>query len=83
MESDAEVAASRRCADCPQLRLVGSAQIVQWTRLSRQRIQQIVERPDFPAPIASPLRARLWLESDVRAWLRLHHPTEDMPDDRT
>jgi prophage regulatory protein len=36
--------------------------------LSRQRVQQIVSRDDFPAPIAHLGMGKVWRTADVRAW---------------
>lgn len=40
--------------------LMGAREISVRLGLSRQRVQQLAERPDFPAPVASLRRGRVW-----------------------
>lgn len=56
-------------------RLMGAAEI--GTRLggvSRQRVQQIVSRPDFPKPVAVLGMGKVWNADDVERWIREHRP---------
>lgn len=55
--------------------LMGAAEI--GTRLggvSRQRVQQIVSRPDFPEPLAVLGMGKVWNAEDVEAWIKEHRP---------
>lgn len=48
--------------------LVGAAEIGLMFGVSRQRVQQLVSRPGFPAPAFTLLMGKIWRESDVRKW---------------
>ena len=63
-----------RCAVDRAGRLAGSGDIAKRLRMSRQRVQQIAAEPDFPEPLQTLAMGRVWLESDVEAWLRGHRP---------
>jgi predicted DNA-binding transcriptional regulator AlpA len=52
--------------------LVGSAEIAQLLGVSRQRVQQLIASPDFPAPDAVLAMGKVWLRADVIAWARAH-----------
>jgi hypothetical protein len=39
---------------------------------SRQRVQQIAERCDFPEPYQQVRFGRIWLAVDVEAWIQQH-----------
>ena len=59
----------------PQPRdLVGSAEAALLLGVSRQRVGQLVERPDFPAPIArlsaGPVWTRISIEAFNQSWTR-------------
>ncbi|MDG4767358.1 DNA-binding protein [Solwaraspora sp. WMMD406] len=41
--------------------------------VSRQRAAILVDRPDFPAPIATLTVGRIWLAADVRAYAEKRH----------
>jgi hypothetical protein len=41
---------------------------------SRQRIDQLTRRSDFPGPCAALVNGRVWLGADVEAWIRAHRP---------
>jgi hypothetical protein len=43
--------------------------------VSRTYAQQISSRKDFPAPAADLRHIRLWLRSDVEAWMDKNRPT--------
>ena len=47
---------------------MGSAEIGALFGISRQRVQQIIARPDFPAPITELAMGKVWSATDVRAW---------------
>ncbi|GAA4596359.1 hypothetical protein GCM10023107_37320 [Actinoplanes octamycinicus] len=52
--------------------LMGAWEIALRMGLSRQRVQQLAERPDFPAPVASLRMGRVWRTAEIELWLRTH-----------
>ena len=40
--------------------------------VSRQRVQQLVTRPDFPAPLAALAMGKVWDGDQVTAWAKAH-----------
>ena len=54
--------------------LVGSAEIQAYLQVSRQRIQQIINRPNFPAPYCVLQMGKVWLPADIEAWAAVHRP---------
>ncbi|GAA2346608.1 DNA-binding protein [Dactylosporangium salmoneum] len=52
--------------------VMGAHEIGQMLGVSRQRVQQITARPDFPAPAWTLAMGKAWLAVDVRAWVREH-----------
>lgn len=52
--------------------LVGSAEIGRMLGVSRQRVQQIVNRKDFPAPEVTLEMGKVWKRSEIVAWARTH-----------
>ncbi|GAA2894083.1 hypothetical protein Acy02nite_55560 [Actinoplanes cyaneus] len=52
--------------------LMGAREIAVRMGLSRQRIQQLAERPDFPAPVASLRMGRVWRTTEIESWLRTY-----------
>ena len=50
---------------------MGAQEIGDLFGVSRQRVQQIVSRQDFPAPIAKLAMGKVWRTSDVREWATL------------
>ena len=52
--------------------LVGSAEIGRMLGVSRQRVQQLVKRKDFPPPEAELDMGKVWKRADVLAWARSH-----------
>ena len=52
--------------------LMGSAEIAAMLGVSRQRVQQLVARPDFPAPDAVLAMGKVWRKADVTAWAKAH-----------
>jgi len=59
--------------------LVGSAEIGRMLGVSRQRVQQLIKRADFPAPEVTLEMGKVWKRSEVAAWARGHG--RDIPDD--
>ncbi len=65
-------------ADRP--RLLGAAEIAERMGLSRQRVQQLAERDDFPEPYQELRMGRVWLEHDIEMWImafRQSPPADD------
>lgn len=55
------------------MRLVGTQEIRQRLgTVSRQRVNQIVGRLDFPTPLAVLAHGRIWDADKVDAWIREH-----------
>jgi hypothetical protein len=50
------------------MELVGSAEIGVLFGVSRQRVQQLIARPDFPKPCADLAMGKVWRARDVHAW---------------
>jgi predicted DNA-binding transcriptional regulator AlpA len=50
------------------LSLMGSAEIEKLFGVSRQRVQQLIAKPGFPAPAAELAMGKVWRAEDVRAW---------------
>jgi predicted DNA-binding transcriptional regulator AlpA len=55
-----------------QARFMGVWEIEQWFGVSRQRVHQLIARPDWPAPCAVLAMGRIWLREDVEAWAARH-----------
>jgi hypothetical protein len=49
--------------------LVGATEAAQLLGVSRQRVGQLAERPDFPAPIARVSAGPIWTRASVHAFL--------------
>jgi predicted DNA-binding transcriptional regulator AlpA len=47
--------------------------------VSRQRVYQIVERSDFPTPVAVLAQGRIWLASEVEDWLAIYRSDQGQP----
>ncbi|GIF04636.1 helix-turn-helix transcriptional regulator [Actinoplanes siamensis] len=52
------------------LRLVGAREIAVRLGLSRQRIQQLADRDDFPVPFQELTMGRVWWAHEVEEWIR-------------
>ena len=48
--------------------VMGAAEIGRLLGVSRQRVQQLVKTPGFPAPVAVLDMGKVWLGKDVRTW---------------
>ncbi|GAA4961574.1 helix-turn-helix transcriptional regulator [Actinoplanes utahensis] len=48
--------------------VMAAAEIADYLGVTRQRVAVLVERPDFPAPVAHLSVGRIWRTSDVRQW---------------
>ncbi len=56
------------------VRLMGTGEIRTRLGYSRQWTQRIIDRADFPAPGYQLGGRRIWLASDVEAWIKQHRP---------
>lgn len=54
-------------ADSPWL--VGVAEIAVALGVTRQRVAQLSEEPDFPGTVADLKAGRIWLRSDIEEWI--------------
>jgi prophage regulatory protein len=48
--------------------LVGAAEIQRMLGVSRQRVTQLTQRPDFPEPTVVLARGAVWHTEDIVAW---------------
>lgn len=55
--------------------LVTGAEAARRLGVSRQRLQQLAARDDFPEPLGVLGRANVWRSSDVAAWAVEHDRT--------
>lgn len=60
--------------------MIGAYEIGQMLGVSRQRVQQIVSRADFPAPIKVLAMGKIWLTGDVEKWVREHRTALTEPE---
>jgi predicted DNA-binding transcriptional regulator AlpA len=49
---------------------MGAGEIARRLGLSRQRVQQLAERDDWPEPYDELAMGRVWRISDIEAWIR-------------
>jgi prophage regulatory protein len=54
--------------------LMGAREIEARLGISRQRVQQLVSRADWPAPYDELAMGKVWRVEDVEAWVRAHRP---------
>ena len=54
------------------LPLVGAHEIRGMLGLSRQRVQQLAARSDFPRPVAELAQGKVWVLADIEAWISVH-----------
>jgi len=57
--------------------LVGAAEIAALLGVSRQRVQQLISRPDFPQPDAVLAMGKVWRLPDVQTWAKAHGRLSD------
>jgi len=50
--------------------LVSRVEIAELLGISRQRVQQLTDRPDFPPPVADLAIGKVWARSAVEQWAR-------------
>ncbi|GAA4607529.1 hypothetical protein GCM10023107_81910 [Actinoplanes octamycinicus] len=70
--ADAAPGCARCWASSERPKLMASGEITQRLGVSRQRVQQLTQRDDFPAPYAELSLGRIWLASDVELWIQQH-----------
>jgi prophage regulatory protein len=58
-------------------RLVALREIAERLGVSPSRARQLADRWDFPAPYDELHMGRVWLTTDVEAWIREHRPPVD------
>lgn len=63
-------------------RVLGSAEIAQGLNVSKPRVQQLVRKPDFPAPLVVLSMGKVWRREDIERWagarqMRLAGGTEE------
>jgi prophage regulatory protein len=56
--------------------LMGAAEIAERLGVSRQRVQQLVRRRDWPAPVAVLTMGKVWRTVDVEAWIKANRSNE-------
>jgi predicted DNA-binding transcriptional regulator AlpA len=54
--------------------LMGAAEIAERLGVSRQRVQQLVKRKDWPAPVAELTMGKVWRSAEIEAWIKTHRP---------
>lgn len=58
----------------PILDAMGAAEIARHLGVSRQRVQQLVRTPGFPAPIAVLDMGKVWDAGEIREWAKTYVP---------
>jgi len=61
--------------------LYGPQELQERLRVSRQRVQQLIRRPDFPEPYDRLAMGSVWRIADVEAWIKKYRPHLDEPDE--
>jgi predicted DNA-binding transcriptional regulator AlpA len=61
--------------------LMGAAEIAERLGVSRQRVQQLIARRDWPKPFDTLAMGKVWKSEDVEAWIREHRPDLARPDE--
>jgi predicted DNA-binding transcriptional regulator AlpA len=51
---------------------VGSAEVAAMLGVSRQRVQQLIARKDWPDPVVVLKMGKVWKRADVEQWMRDH-----------
>jgi predicted DNA-binding transcriptional regulator AlpA len=54
---------------------MGAAEIAERLGVSRQRVQQLVKRADWPAPVAELTMGKVWRTADIEAWITANRPS--------
>ncbi len=64
-----------------KIKLMGAAEIGARLRVSRQRTYQLINRRDFPEPLAVLAMGQVWDAADVEKWIKENRPHLDEPDE--
>ncbi|BCY08722.1 AlpA family transcriptional regulator [Actinoplanes sp. L3-i22] len=56
---------------------MGAREIAVRMGLSRQRVQQLAERADFPAPVVSLCMGRVWRAAEIEFWLHTYRDSDE------
>jgi prophage regulatory protein len=56
--------------------LMGAREIENRLGVSRQRVQQLVSRSDFPAPYDELAMGKVWRKEDIERWIAEHRPVD-------
>lgn len=59
---------------------MGAYEIRMRLGVSRQRVEQLMKRPDWPEPYEALATGRIWRTEDIEAWIRVHRPNLDDED---
>ena len=59
--------------------LVTGSEAARRLGVSRQRLQQLAARPDFPDPLGVLGRANVWRDADIAAWAAEHDRSYQRP----
>lgn len=54
--------------------LMGSAEIAERLGISRQRVQQLMARADWPEPYDTLAMGKVWLSEAIEKWIAEHRP---------
>jgi prophage regulatory protein len=49
--------------------------------ISRRRVYQLTQRPDWPAPYDELVQGKVWRREDVEAWIKQHRPDLESVDE--
>lgn len=56
--------------------LMGAAEIQDRLGVSRQRVQQLMKRDDWPASYDELAMGKVWKAQDIEAWITEHRPAD-------
>jgi predicted DNA-binding transcriptional regulator AlpA len=56
--------------------LMGAREIENRLGVSRQRVQQLVSRSDFPVPYDELAMGKVWRKDDIERWIAQHRPLD-------
>jgi len=54
--------------------LMGAREIEDRLDISRQRVQQLLARDDWPEPFETLAMGKVWRTEDIEEWIREHRP---------
>lgn len=61
--------------------IVGTAEIADRLGVSRQRVQQLIARADWPKPYVALAMGKVWKTEDIEAWIGEHRPNDPGPEE--